>query len=627
MKDKTLFCAGKGLLGGALVLFLALVWTQRSGAQVATQGPMPNNRPIIRGSRMAVASRKGLASQAAMRLFERGGNAADAACAALATLGVVEPELSGIGGEVFMLVYDPAQGKVWTINGGGIAPGAATIARFSGAIPLYAPQSSVAPGAFDGWMVLLARFGRKGVADCLGDAIALARDGFAVSEEFAAAVAKNAPRLRAGEGRLYFHGDGRPYAVGERFRNPALAKLYQTLADTEQAARAAGKDRLAAIAAVRDSFYRGDVARTLTRDIRRQNGWLGLEDFAAYAALLEEPVYTDYHGVRIYKPASANQGPAELMALNILAHLPHAPPGSAQAIHQGAWAVDLAMTDRERYLGDLAFIEAPLHGLLSAGYAARRATLFDAQHRPQDLAPGDPAPFDAPYTYRPKAPLGPLPGRLAARAAQPMAPRAGTGEQPVASIDATSYVATTDASGLAVSATPSLFDYYGSGMVVAPYGFPMNNRLSYFHLDKNHPDALEPGKRPRNTITPSLALRNGRPYLIYGTPGADQQCQALMQFLVHVLDDHMDIQQAMDFPMWQSEDFPRSYGLHERHAGVLKLDARILHGRWDALRHAGWQLQSVPAYGNNRMAALRFLDNGIIEGAALSAHEGQALAW
>jgi gamma-glutamyltranspeptidase/glutathione hydrolase len=588
-------------------------------------------RPIARGRNWAISTRNALASQAGEIIFFRGGNAIDAAVAALAALGVVEPAMSGIGGELFMLVYDPEKKKVYSVNGGGAAPERATIDFYKNmgfeSIPLDGALSGVVPGAFDAWCVALDRFGTMSLSQVLEPAIELAESGFPASEEFVSVIKKNELRLRSFESsrELYFRKDGSFYDTRDNFRNRKLARLYRKLAEKEENALRSGVDRHCAIKAARDSFYKGEVAEEIVSFMQDNGGLFLPEDFACYYALLEEPVHTSYRGYEIYKSPSANQGPAELEILNMLENFDIR---GQRSIHICAEAVNLAMADRERFLGDLNYIKSPLNGLLSKEYARHRAKLIDENRRLSSYDAGDPWGYEKePYVYRQK------PYFLSAdmpeyRKEQDHEAKCSGPERDhdlSRDMGLTSYACASDKSGLTVSATPSNFSNFGSALVVEPFGFPMNDRASYFWLDEKQTNSLQPGKRPRNTITPSMALKNGKPYLAYGTPGADQQCQALSQILVNIVDLGMSIQEAIDAPMWSSKSFPLSYGNHSTQEGVISIDARD-DGVVAELEKKGWLVEVSEPFSNNRACVIRILDD-CIEAAAMSTTEGSALAW
>ncbi len=595
-----------------------------------------DHRPIARGKNWAISTRKTHASEAGAIIFLKGGNAIDATIAALATLGVVEPAMSGIGGELFMLVYDPGTEKVYSINGGGTAPKKATIKRYKEMgfknMPMDGALSSVVPGAFDAWCVALDAFGSMSLSQVLKPAVDLAENGFPVSEEFVSIIKTNEERLRSFESsrRLYFKQEGSCYEVGETFKSPKLAALYKKLADVEEKALNNGADRYTAIRAARDEFYKGEIAKEMVSFLQKSNGLFNEEDFASYSALLEEPVHTDYRGYEIYKPPSANQGPAELEILNIIENFELDEAYSSRTIHIEAEAVNLAMADREKFLGDLNYIKSPLNGLLSKEYAKDRARAINESTRSEEYPAGDPWKHEKePYTYKPVnyflSESSAIKSDTITTNFETKGAKTGNSYDLSRDMGLTSYACASDKSGLTVSATPSNFHHFGSALVVEPFGFPVNDRASYFWLDEKHANSLAPHKRPRNTITPSMALKDGKPYLAYGTPGGDQQCQALFQVLVNIVDFGMNIQEAIDAPIWSSKSFPLSYADHKVEEGVISIDARVNEVAKD-LEKRGWKVDISQPYSNNRGCIIRVLGGGF-EAAAMSTTEGLALSW
>jgi len=634
------------LLLAFLVSVLCIEYNGKSPVPSGRKETALSYRPIVRGRNWAISSRKALASQAGEKIFLKGGNAVDAAIAGLVTLGVVEPAMSGIGGEAFILIYEPNEGKVYSINGGGIAPKAATIEKYKQMgfenMPMDGPLSSVVPGALDSWLVVLDKFGTMSLKEVLAPAIELAEEGFSASEEFVSMIDANIERIGAFESSktLYLKHGNYNYQVGEIFKNKDLANLYKELVKTEQSALKKGESRHDALKAVRDRFYRGDIAKEIVKFLQEKGGLFTQEDFSYYYALLEKPIHTNYKGCDIYKSPSANQGLTELLILNILENFNLDEAYSARSIHIHAEAVNLAMADREKFIGDLNFVDAPIDGLLSKDYAKERAKLINEERRLEEYLPGNPWEYQGkPYDYysieyfneRGVKRIGTI-GKSLDWAGNNIkndikdSAKQLASDDSIDTMDLTSYVATADKSGLLVSATPSNFYYFGSALVIGPYGFPINDRASYFWLDERHPNSLQPWKRPRNTITPSLALKDGKPYLAYGTPGGDQQCQALSQILANVVDHDMDIQKSIDAPIWSSKSFPLSYAEHKVEEGVMSIDARIAEDVTKSLINRGWKVSISKSFSNNRACIIRIKD-GVIEAAVMSKKESQALAW
>lgn len=611
--------------------------------------PGSTYRPVERGTQWAISTRHSLATQAGVQIFQQGGNAIDATIAALAALGVVEPAMSGIGGEIFFLVYDPeAPARVRCINGGGTALATATIEWYRNhgfsVMPHLGLRAGVVPGAVDAWIITLDKYGTKSLAEALAPAIRLAQSGFPVSEGFCANIKDAASELRKFESsqKLYFKADGSFYQPGEIFKNPDLARTMQRLVEAESANKEHGRSR--GLQAARDEFFKGILSKEFLEYSNSHDGIFQSSDFSNYHALIEEPAHTNYRNYEVYKPASNNQGPSELIALNIIEGFPVSSLEfySAPMVHYLTEAVNLAMADRERYMGDLQFTKTPLNGLLNKKYAGERRKLILPDRRLNQYLPGNPLPYEEPpYRYAPL--LYDFSGIFKHIPSDPGQNSSETfgllnnqtkvridrnNQEHNRRMDHTSYVCAADARGNVVSATPSLFQGFGSKEVVGNLGFPLNNRASYFHLEPEHANALVPGKRPRNTITPSMALKNGKPFLTYGTPGGDQQCQALMQTLVSIIDYGKNVQEAIDAPMFQSLSFPTSFSPFTIEPGVIELDKRTQTPVVEQLRGMGWEVRIVPEFSNNNGCAI-LIDpaTGAFAAGAISSKENNAAAW
>lgn len=611
--------------------------------------PGSTYRPVVRGTQWAISTRHSLATQAGVQIFQQGGNAIDATIAALAALGVVEPAMSGIGGEIFFLVYDPeAPSHVRCINGGGIAPSTATSEWYKNhgysLMPHLGIIAGVVPGAIDAWIVTLDKYGTKSLGQVLAPAIYLAERGFPASEGFCANIKDAASELRKFESsrKLYFKQDGSFFKPGEIFKNPDLARTMQRLVEAEDALKEQGRSH--GLLAARDEFYKTAMSRDFIEYSESHDGIFKSPDFTEYHALVEEPAHTNYRGYEVYKPASNNQGPSELIALNIIEGFPVASYEyyAASMVHHLAEAVNLAMADRERYMGDLQFAKTPLNGLLNKKYAEERRKLIFPDRRLEEYLPGNPQPYEEPpYRYAPQ--IYNFSGLLEDVPFNPGRNPSGTfgllnneknsrpdfyDQEYNRRMDHTSYVCAADARGNVVSATPSLFQGFGSKEVVGKLGFPLNNRASYFHLEPEHANSLMPGKRPRNTITPSMALKDGKPFLTYGTPGGDQQCQALMQVLVNIVDYNKNVQEALDAPMFQSLSFPTSFSPFSIEPGVIELDGRTQTSVAEQLRVMGWDVRIVPEFSNNNGCAILIDPNmGAFAAGVISSKENDAAAW
>ncbi|MGC8793180.1 MAG: gamma-glutamyltransferase [Bryobacteraceae bacterium] len=574
----------------------------------------PTMRLIIRGRQYAVASMKPEATQVAERILRAGGNAFDAAVACQAVLGLVDAPNNGLGSDAVVLLWDAREGRAYSINAEGTAPRLATIEWYrrnqNGRIPVdEGLLAGTVPGVVDAWYLLLDRWGTMSFAQTLSPAIELAEQGFPLSNRLAAAI-NNTKKLRKfpTSVRLYFPG-GRRWQPGDIFRNPDLARTLRRLVEAEQ--QAAGQGRRAALRAARHRFYRGDIAREMARFAEENGGLFRYQDFAAYSARVEEPVWIDYRGYQIYKNPSASQGPAELIALNLLEGYDLKAMGhnSASYIHVCAEAIKLAMADRDKYLGDMERIVIPYQGLLSKDYARERRRLIVPERASLEYRPGEPERF--------------VPGmQLLPRPADYVV---GGPEEPQGD---TSYLVIVDAQRNVVSFTPSLHTAFGTGVVMGDLGFTFNCRGDYFSLVEGHANALEPGKRPRSTLQSTLVAREGRPVMAMGSPGGDDQCLRTMQTLLNMVEFGMNVQQAIEAPRWTTRSFPSSVFPHRMYPGDLGVEDRIPAQVREALAAKGHKIRVVGPWtlGSNAAVAIDW-QRGVLGAGTDPRCDAFALAW
>jgi gamma-glutamyltranspeptidase/glutathione hydrolase len=555
-------------------------------ASLAAQGPRQTMRPVIRGRQYAVVSMKPEATQVAERILRAGGNAFDAIVAGQAVLGIVDTPYNGVGGDAVALIYDAGAKKVFSLNAEGTAPRLATIEWYKtnrgGKIPVDDTLlSGTVPGVVDAWYILLDRWGTMKFADVLAPAIEMAENGFPLGNRLAAAISL-IPKIRKYPSSMkVFFPEGRDPTPGEVWRNPQLARTLRRLVEAERAN--AAKGRHAALRAARDVFYKGGIAREMAQFSEQNGGLFRIQDFAGYSARIEEPVWVDYRGYRVYKNASASQGPAELIALNLLEgyDLKALALNSADYIHLGVEAAKLALADRDKYLGDMDFIQIPYQGLLSKDYARERRRLIDPTRASLELRPGTAEKF-APG-------VGPLDRPLDFQV-EGNADHAGD----------TSYIAVVDKDRNLVSLTPSLHSAFGTGIVMGELGFSFNCRGDYYSLVPGNANALEPGKRPRSTLQSTLVTKDGLPVMALGSPGGDDQCLRTMQTFLNMVEFGMNVQQAIEAPRWTTRAFPSSPFPHVMYPGDLGLEERIPEGvrkelatRGHRVRiHAPWSLGS-----------------------------------
>jgi gamma-glutamyltranspeptidase/glutathione hydrolase len=408
----------------------------------------------------------------------------------------------------------------------------------------------------DAWFLLLDRWGTMTFEQVLQPAIETADQGFPLSEGLARAIAVSKKIRKYPTTMKVYLPDGRAPEAGELFKNPDAARVLKLLVETERQAKSQGRHE--ALKAARDRFYKGDIARAMARFFEENGGLYRYEDFAGYTAKIEMPVATDYRGYRVFKNASASQGPAELFALNILEGFDLNALGhnSADYIHTSAEALKLAMADREKYLGDMDFVKIPYEGLLSKDYARERRALIDRAKSSLELRPGTPEKFG--------------------KTSDPFARRVRVNlEGEVDFYAGTSYIAVIDKDRNMVGFEPSLHSSFGTGVVVGGLGFIFNCRGDYYSLTRGDVNALEPGKRPRSTLQSTLVTRDGRPYMVVGSPGGDDQVQRTMQTLLNIVDFRMNVQQAIEAPRWSTRAFPASPFPHTMHPGDLSVEATV----------------------------------------------------
>ena len=591
-------------------------------------------RPELAGMFGMVASTHWLASAAGLSVLEKGGNAFDAAVAAGLVLQVVEPHLSGPGGEVPIIGFDARRGRTFVVDGQGPAPRAATPGAFTALdvdlIPGNGLLAACVPGAFGAWMLLLRDHGVARLRDVMSYAIDYARGGYPVVPAVSGAIASVAGMFRdhwPSSAELYLPG-GQVPPPGARFSNPQLAATYpRILAEAEAAAR--GRDEQ--IDAARQVFYEGFVAEALAdyldfaevMDVtgRPNRGLLGYDDIAAWRPGVETPLTFDYAGLTVCKTQPWGQGPVFLQQLSLLAGFDLAAmgPGSADFIHTVAECAKLAFADREAWYGDPGFTDVPIRELLSPGYAGQRRRLVGETASP-DLIPGAPG---GAQPHLPAFAIGPFGrsngsgghrNRGAGASGDPgldpgLAPRLdpGTGEPTVPTSAGrrgdTCHVDVADRFGNIVSATPS-GAWLQSSPVVPALGFCLGTRAQMFTLEPGLPATLAPGRRPRTTLSPSLALRDGEPYLAFGTPGGDQQDQWTLAFFLNHVHFGMNLQQAIDAAEFHTRHFPSSFYPRESAPRTLDVEERVGENVIAELRRRGHDVVVYPPWSLGRISAV-----------------------
>lgn len=592
---------------------------------------MFTTRPEIAATFGAVGSTHWIASQVAMAVLERGGNAFDAAAAAGFTLQVAEPHLNGPLGDCPIIIHDARAGTQHVICGQGPAPAGLTVAHVKEGlgldlIPGTGLLPAMVPGAFDAWATMLRDWGTWTLADVLGFAIGYAERGIHYVPRIAATVESVRPLFEQEwptSAALWLR-DGGPRA-GQLWRNPELAATY---ARVLREAAAAGPDRVAQIDAARRAWYEGFVAEAIDRFCRgtealdasgrRHRGVLTGDDMARWRAPVEAPLAYDYRGTTLLKCGPWSQGPAMLQTMAILAgfDLAAMDPMGAEFVHHVVEAMKLAFADREAFYGDPDFTDVPMETLLSEAYNAGRRTLLtpDAQ---MELRPGT-IPGHAGWVDHAAESRVALLG-AAAGAGEPTVSRLG-----VSGAD-TCHVDVIDKWGNMVSATPS-GGWLQSSPAIPGLGFCLGTRGQMFWLDESLPNGLKPGKRPRTTLSPGMALRDGRPWMAFGTPGGEQQDQWQPIMLARMLNHGLNIQQAIDAPAFHTEHWPSSFWPRVARPGKVVLEGRYAPEVLQDLLARGHRAELGGDWSEGRLSAVRQEPDGqIFAGANPRGMQGYAV--
>jgi gamma-glutamyltranspeptidase/glutathione hydrolase len=589
-------------------------------------------KPPLHGQHWMAITGKPLAATAGASIFQKGGNAVDAACAMIAATATMWDVLHW-GGETQALIFNPKTGKVIGVNALGVAPTGATpeFYRSKGLSnpPETGPLSAVTPGTPGGIMVMLAEYGALSLADVLAPAITLA-DGYPIEAETADRIErerKNLEQWPDSRRVLLPHTDRKRAApaAGEIFRQPDLAATLRKLVEAEREALAQGKDRKAAILAAYDRFYRGDIARDLVTATRELGGLFTTEDLARWKVHLEEPVRTNYKGIEVYKLTTWVQGPVMLQALNILENFDLKGMGynSSRYIHTLYQTMNLAYADRDFYYGDPYFPpEEPIRGLLSKDYARERARLIQYERNDADARPGDPYPFQS--DRNPFAQYLRDWRTVKADAAAP------TAQIPVeeAFLRGTTSVVTADKAGWVVSVTPS--GGWLPAVIAGKTGIGLSQRAQSFVLDpRDNPyNVIQPGKRPRATLTPSLALKDGKPYLAFAVQGGDTQDQNLLQFFLNIVEFGMTPQEAAEAANITS--FQMRDSLDDAHAsspGRLVLNDATPPWVREELRRLGYKTEFQERTSGPINAVMLDREHGTMWGASSHHGEDYGIGW
>ncbi len=572
------------LIGLLMTATWASAFPQDGRGDRITGRPFASRSPVLARNGMAATSHP-LASQVAIDVLKAGGSAVDAAIAANATIGLMEPTGNGIGGDLFAIVWDPKKKELHGLNGSGRSPQSLTIEKLRAAIgdaseiPLLGPLPVSVPGTVDGWFELHDRFGSLPMKDVLAPAIRYAREGFPVTQVIAYYWASNTRAFERNREllpdldsfRQTYLPEGRPPLEGEVFRNPDLARTLEKIASGG-----------------RDVFYRGEIAEVIDRYFRRIGGYITKEDLAAHRSEWVEPVSTTYRGYEVFELPPNGQGIAALQMLNLLeaydlARLGH---NSAEYLHLHVEAKKLAFADRARFYADPAFSDLPIADLISKDYAARRRCLIDTERAAQSVPTGE--------------------------------PRLEQGD--------TIYLTVADRNGMMVSLIQSNYSGMGSGLVPDGLGFMLQDRGALFTFEDGHPNVYAPGKRPFHTIIPAFVLKDGAPWLSFGVMGGAMQPQGHVQILCNLIDFGMNLQEAGDAARYRHTGSSQPTGTMMSDGGELSLESGIGEDVASALTKRGHRILRSGSFGGYQ--AIHFdRVQGVYHGATEMRKDGTVIGY
>ena len=581
----------------------------------------PTMRPVMRGTTAMVASGHHLATLAAVRILEKGGNAVDAGVAAGICLGVVQPDMVNFAGVAPIMVYLANTNEIKTISGLGPWPKTASVdyfmENFNGEIPEDIHRT-VVPAAPDAWIQALKRFGTMSFEEVTRDAVCWAENGFPMHRFLSCTLKEEVESYKRWPSNAdIFLPKGRPPESGEIFIQKDLAETIKKMVGAERKRKFSGRHE--ALQAARDEFYKGEIAEAILDYHRNNDGLLQREDMENFSSNIETPLQTSYRGnYEMYCCRPWCQGPMFLLVLNLLEGFDLKAMGhnSPEYIHIIAETLKLGYADREAYFGDPEFVTVPIEGLLSKKYAEKRRRLIDKDSAWTQIPPaGDP------WKY-----LGVKEDSSGNRNGA----TAGTSSAPERRDHwDTSYVCVVDKYGNAFSATPS--DVSNTAPVIPSTGLVPSSRGSQGWVDHNHPSSIQGGKRPRLTPTPAIVFKKGRLFMPFGTPGGDAQCQSMLQVFLNVVEFGMDPQEAVEAPRFVTYNFPNSFYPHTQYEGILKIEKRVDEAVSQKLGDKGHILQNWPVdwawKAGGVCAIVADPVNGILLGGADPRRESQALGW
>ena len=557
------------------------------------------HRPVVMGRNGMVCAGHPLASQAGIAMLQKGGNVVDAAIATAAALNVVEPLMSGIGGDGYLMIYWKSTDSLSVVNATGAAPLAASCERFlRQGIPMKGILSVSVPALVDGWLSAHEKYGSLSLGDVFAPAIDLALNGFPTSHLLAKAIVADPLLCEFPTSRGVFTRDGRPLQPGEILYQRDLGRTFQCIVDGGA-----------------DAFYRGEIARALVRFSEEQGGLLTARDLAESRCRWEEPICSNYRGHAVYEAPPNSSGHVLLQELNLVEHFDLKALGcnTAESVHRMVEAKKLAFIDRETFLGDPDFVDVPTEGLISKEYAKERVKLIDPDRAAASVLPGDP------WRYQRDR-------RQVPRSSNKLS---GPGEHK----EDTTCFAVVDRWGNAVCQLQSLQSPFGSSLIAGSTGILLNNRMTYWHLERDHPDGLLPGKRVRHTMNPVMVFKQGngqrRLILVCGTPGADTQVQTNLQVITHVLDFGMTVAEAVEAPRWRHTQNPTESMVPHTCNDELILEGRFSKEVRDRMARRGHTLNIIgdwEATGSEMMIQID-PETSALSGAADPRRDGYAIGW
>jgi gamma-glutamyltranspeptidase/glutathione hydrolase len=580
-----------------------------AAALVSASSPIAADRPPVMGRNAGVSAGHPLTTSAAFEVLTQGGNAFDAGVAALLVGGVVEQDLYSLGGEALVLVYPRREGKVTSIVGQGWAPKAATIDWYRSrgkSLDGAGLDPAVVPGALHAALTVLEQWGTLSFERVAARAIEYAKDGFPLRPLTAQAIKGNLKFFESwpDNRRYWLKPDGSMYAPGETIKLPTLARTLDLMVEAERAAAARGRE--SGVRAARDRFYKGDIARDMVAFLKAHQAPFEFDDFAEFFARLEAPATTNYRGYQVYKHGFGSQGPVLLEALNILEQfdvkaMKH---NSADYLHTVVEALKLAYADRDTYYGDPAFVRTPAEGLLSKPYARERAGRIDSRRASTSFIAGNPLPFDSTVKDW-KYWVANL-----TDAAKPGAP-APNAEPIRGTLKDTTHIAVIDRAGNIFDSTPS-GGWIGGAVVLGNTGIAMSVRGEQFWLDETRAAQLRPRARPRYTLTPSIVLRNGEPFMALGTPGGDNQDQTILQAFLNIVefwpDWYPNLHQAFEWPRVQTLHFYGSFWPHTPGFNRLNVEAPVSEAVFKELHARGHEVNRIKAFSIASCATAVLID-------------------